>query len=82
VTISELNIETNRNCIRSQISWSIQSTQIPHSDGIANCDSCVEKNIRPVKKGSKPLQIKKFPRPQRSSKVRKGYIKINYTIGK
>ena len=61
MTICELNIEDNRNCIRSQISWNIQSTQIPLSDRIGDCDSCVEKNIRPVKKGSKPFSEKKFP---------------------
>ena len=61
MTICELYIETNRNCIRSQIPWSIQSTQIPHSDGIRNYNSSVEKNIRPVKKDSKPPSGKKIP---------------------
>ena len=63
MTICELNIEDNSNCIRTQISWNTQTSYNTRnvSDGIRDRDSSVEKNIRPVKKGSKPLSDKKIP---------------------
>ena len=77
MTKCELNIKDNRNCIRTQISWNTQTSQIPVSNRISNRNYSVEKNIRPVKRDSKPFSQKKFQRPQRSSKVCKGYIKLN-----
>jgi len=63
VTICELYIETHWNSIRSQIPRTYKTSDIPLliSDGIAACDSCVEKNIRPVKRDSKPFSGRKFP---------------------
>ena len=63
MTICELYIETHWNCIRSQIP---RNTQTSHntqhvSDRIPDRGSSVEKNIRPVKKGSKPPSDKKIP---------------------
>ena len=63
MTICELNIEYNRNCIRSQIPWNTQTSYHTRnvSDRIPDRGSSVEKNIRPVKKGSKPPSDKKIP---------------------
>ena len=63
MTICELYIETHWNRIRSQIPRITEATDIPLlvSDGIATCDSSVEKNIRPVKKHSKPFFVEKIP---------------------
>jgi len=57
VTICELYIETHWNSIRSQIPRTYKTSDIPLlvSDRIPTCDSCVEKNIRPVKKGFKTI---------------------------
>ena len=63
MTICELNIEDNSNCIRTQIPRTYKTSDVPLlvSDSIRDRDSSVEKNIRPVKKGSKPLSDKNIP---------------------
>jgi len=63
VTICELYIETHWNSIRSQIPRTYKTSDIPLlvSDRISDYNCTVEKNIRPVKKSSKPPSDKKFP---------------------
>ena len=63
MTIFELYIDSHRNPIRSQIPRITEATDVPLlvSDRIADYNCTIEKNIRPVKKGSKPFSEKKFP---------------------
>ena len=63
MTICEIYIASHWNSIRSQIPWITETTDILGVIlyGIPDCDYSVEKNIRPVKKDSKPPSGKKIP---------------------